>query len=50
VLALANQTFQLWRIYIFFQSKVLVGFLMVAILATCGIGIASAIEAWIFSE
>ncbi|KAJ7933039.1 hypothetical protein B0H13DRAFT_2513009, partial [Mycena leptocephala] len=50
VLALANPTFQLWHIYIFFRSKVLVGFLMVAILATCGIGIVSAIEAWIFSE
>ncbi|KAJ7151917.1 hypothetical protein C8R43DRAFT_1004654 [Mycena crocata] len=50
VLALVNQTFQSWRIYIFTKSKILVGSLLVTALATCGIGAAAAIESWIFSE
>ncbi|KAJ7106762.1 hypothetical protein C8R44DRAFT_326494 [Mycena epipterygia] len=40
VLALVNQTFQLWRIYMFTKSKILVGFILAAALATCGLGIA----------
>ncbi|KAJ7136838.1 hypothetical protein C8R44DRAFT_363183 [Mycena epipterygia] len=43
VLALVNQTFQSWRIYIFTKSKILVGFILAVALATCGLGIAIAI-------
>ncbi|KAJ7159197.1 hypothetical protein C8R43DRAFT_994143 [Mycena crocata] len=50
VLALVNQAFQSWRIYIFTKSKILVALLLVTALATCGIGVAAAIESWIFSE
>ncbi|KAJ6628566.1 hypothetical protein B0H10DRAFT_1990453 [Mycena sp. CBHHK59/15] len=50
IIALINQTFQSWRIYIFTQSKLLFGFLLVTALAACGMGIAAAIESWIFSE
>ncbi|KAJ7482599.1 hypothetical protein FB451DRAFT_1555632 [Mycena latifolia] len=46
VLAVINQTYQAWRIYVFTQSKILVGFLVVAALATCGMGITVAIEGW----
>ncbi|KAJ7463609.1 hypothetical protein FB451DRAFT_457429 [Mycena latifolia] len=50
VLAVINQTYQAWRIYIFTQNKILVGFLVVAALATCGMGIAAGIQALILSE
>ncbi|KAJ7463549.1 hypothetical protein FB451DRAFT_1264865 [Mycena latifolia] len=50
VLAVINQTYQAWRIYAFTQSKILVGFLVVAALATCGMGTAAAIQAWILHE
>ncbi|KAJ7347576.1 hypothetical protein DFH08DRAFT_1002552 [Mycena albidolilacea] len=50
VLAITNQMFQSWRIYLFTGSRIRVGFLVVASLAACGTGVASAIEAWIFSE
>ncbi|KAJ7088178.1 hypothetical protein C8R44DRAFT_892972 [Mycena epipterygia] len=43
VLALVNQTFQSWRIYMFTKSKILVGFILAAALAACGLGIAAAI-------
>ncbi|KAJ7463606.1 hypothetical protein FB451DRAFT_1042867 [Mycena latifolia] len=42
--------YQAWRIYVFTQSKILIGFLVVAALATCGMGIAAAIQAWILHE
>ncbi|KAJ7136836.1 hypothetical protein C8R44DRAFT_363114 [Mycena epipterygia] len=50
ILALINQTFQSWRIYQFTQSKILVGFILAAALATCGLGVSAAIQSWIFSE
>ncbi|KAJ7463625.1 hypothetical protein FB451DRAFT_1265074 [Mycena latifolia] len=50
ILALINHMFQAWRIYVFTKSKILVGFLVVAALATCGMGIAAAIQSWILSE
>ncbi|KAJ7467507.1 hypothetical protein FB451DRAFT_1258724 [Mycena latifolia] len=50
VVALINQMFQAWRIYVFTNNKILVGFLVVAALATCGMGIAAAIQSWILSE
>ncbi|KAJ7136780.1 hypothetical protein C8R44DRAFT_362703 [Mycena epipterygia] len=43
VLALVNQTFQSWRIYMYTKSKILVSFILAAALATCGLGIAVAI-------
>ncbi|KAJ7463558.1 hypothetical protein FB451DRAFT_1264891 [Mycena latifolia] len=50
VLAVINQMYQAWRIYVFTQSKILVGFLVVVVLATCGIGITVAIKAWIMHQ
>ncbi|KAF8171201.1 hypothetical protein K438DRAFT_1773328 [Mycena galopus ATCC 62051] len=50
VLAITNQMFQLWRIYLFTGSRIRVGFLVVTSLAACGTGIAAAIQAWVFSE
>ncbi|KAJ7463582.1 hypothetical protein FB451DRAFT_1264958 [Mycena latifolia] len=50
VLAVINQTYQAWRIYIFTRNKILVGFLVVAALATCGMGIAAGIQVLILSE
>ncbi|KAJ7687635.1 hypothetical protein B0H17DRAFT_1136185 [Mycena rosella] len=50
LLALINQTFQSWRIYVLTQSKILFGFLLAAGLAACGMGVAAAIQSWIFSE
>ncbi|KAJ7513098.1 hypothetical protein B0H11DRAFT_1948653 [Mycena galericulata] len=50
VLALVNQAFQSWRIYAFTKSKVIIGFIVVIALATCGMGIAAAVQSWIFSE
>ncbi|KAJ7131282.1 hypothetical protein C8R44DRAFT_978203 [Mycena epipterygia] len=44
VLALVNQMFQSWRIYIFTKSKILVGFILAAALAACGTGFAAAIQ------
>ncbi|KAJ7460238.1 hypothetical protein FB451DRAFT_1500599 [Mycena latifolia] len=45
VLAVINQTYQAWHIYVFTQNKNLVGFLVVAALATWGMGIAAGIQA-----
>jgi len=50
VLAITNQLFQSWRIYQFTRNKILIGCLVVASLATCGMGVAAAIQSWIFSE
>ncbi|KAJ7867775.1 hypothetical protein B0H14DRAFT_2731048 [Mycena olivaceomarginata] len=50
VLAITNQLFQSWRIYQFTRNKILVGFLVATSLAACGMGVAAAIESWIFSE
>ncbi|KAJ6537894.1 hypothetical protein B0H19DRAFT_1270286 [Mycena capillaripes] len=47
ILALVFQTFQSWRIYVFTKSKVLVAFLLVTALATCGMGVGAAIQALI---
>ncbi|KAJ7112691.1 hypothetical protein C8R44DRAFT_882444 [Mycena epipterygia] len=44
VLALVNQTFQCWRIYVFTKSKILVGFILAAALAACVTGFAAAIQ------
>ncbi|KAJ7112536.1 hypothetical protein C8R44DRAFT_985021 [Mycena epipterygia] len=44
VLALVNQTFQSWRIYMFTKSKILVGFILAAALAACGTGIPAGIQ------
>ncbi|KAJ6632120.1 hypothetical protein B0H10DRAFT_5194 [Mycena sp. CBHHK59/15] len=50
VLALINQLFQCYRIYKFTASKILVGVIVAAALATCGMGLAAAVQSWIFSE
>ncbi|KAJ7463584.1 hypothetical protein FB451DRAFT_1180074 [Mycena latifolia] len=50
VLALINQMFQAWRIYVFTQNKILVGSLVVAALVTCGMGITAAIQSWILHQ
>jgi len=50
VLAITNQMFQAWRIYMFTKNKILIGFLVATSLAACGMGVAAAIESWIFSE
>ncbi|KAJ7151915.1 hypothetical protein C8R43DRAFT_1004650 [Mycena crocata] len=50
VLALVTQTFQTWRIYLFTRSKLLALVLLVTALPTCGIGVAAAVQSWIFSE
>ncbi|KAJ7112525.1 hypothetical protein C8R44DRAFT_248582 [Mycena epipterygia] len=44
VLALVNHTFQSWRIYMFTESKILVGFILAAALGTFGTGVAAAIQ------
>ncbi|KAJ7112692.1 hypothetical protein C8R44DRAFT_882445 [Mycena epipterygia] len=44
VLALINQTFQCWRIYVFTKSKILVGVILAAALVACGTGFAAAIQ------
>ncbi|KAJ7112663.1 hypothetical protein C8R44DRAFT_985083 [Mycena epipterygia] len=43
-LALINQTFQCWRIYVFTKSKILVGIILAAALAAFGMGVAAAIQ------
>ncbi|KAF7349927.1 hypothetical protein MVEN_01293400 [Mycena venus] len=50
VLAIINQTFQSWRIYLFTGSRIRVGFLVATSLVACGMGVAAAIEAWTLSE
>ncbi|KAJ6570311.1 hypothetical protein B0H10DRAFT_2098314 [Mycena sp. CBHHK59/15] len=50
IIPLANQTLQTWRIYTFTRSKLLVGFLLTAVLTACGTGVAVAIQSWISSE
>ncbi|KAJ7136834.1 hypothetical protein C8R44DRAFT_363097 [Mycena epipterygia] len=50
VLALINQTFQSWRIYHFTNSKILVGVLLTAALAACGMGVGAAIQSSIISD
>ncbi|KAJ7633643.1 hypothetical protein DFH06DRAFT_1139977 [Mycena polygramma] len=50
VLAILNQAFQSWRIYAFTKNKILTGFLLVSVVATCGMGLAAAIQSWMFSE
>ncbi|KAJ6614982.1 hypothetical protein B0H10DRAFT_1916209 [Mycena sp. CBHHK59/15] len=50
ILALINQVFQSWRIYMFTRSKLLIGFLLAGALAACGTGVAAAVQSWIFSE
>ncbi|KAJ6628568.1 hypothetical protein B0H10DRAFT_160288 [Mycena sp. CBHHK59/15] len=50
VLALINQSFQCYRIWLFTQSRILVGVIMATALAACGLGIAAAVQSWIFSE
>ncbi|KAJ6532966.1 hypothetical protein B0H19DRAFT_1186722 [Mycena capillaripes] len=50
VLAITNQMFQSWRIYLFTRNKILIGFLVATSLASCGMGVAAAIQSWIFSE
>ncbi|KAJ7112664.1 hypothetical protein C8R44DRAFT_797965 [Mycena epipterygia] len=44
VLALVNQIFQSWRIYMFTKSKILVGFILAAALAAFGTGFAAGIQ------
>ncbi|KAF8139432.1 hypothetical protein K438DRAFT_1785665 [Mycena galopus ATCC 62051] len=50
ILAITNQMFQSWRIYFFTGSRICVGFLVMTSLAACGMGVATAIKTWIFSE
>ncbi|KAJ7452738.1 hypothetical protein B0H11DRAFT_283318 [Mycena galericulata] len=50
VIALMNQAFQTYRIYKFTDSKILVGVLAAAAIATWGLGFAAAVQSWIFSE
>ncbi|KAJ6514315.1 hypothetical protein C8R47DRAFT_1090920 [Mycena vitilis] len=50
VLAITFQAFQAWRIYAFTRNKFLLGGLVVTSLATCGMGLAAAIQSWLFSE
>ncbi|KAJ7912989.1 hypothetical protein B0H13DRAFT_1874279 [Mycena leptocephala] len=50
VLAITNQMFLTWKIYLFTRNKILIGFLTATSLAACGMGVAAAIESWIFSE
>lgn len=45
VLALMNQSFQGWRIYMFTKNKIFAAFLVVGALAACGMGAAAAIQA-----
>ncbi|KAJ6609077.1 hypothetical protein B0H10DRAFT_140210 [Mycena sp. CBHHK59/15] len=50
VLALINQMFQCYRIYTFIPNKILAGLIIATALAACGLGIAAAVQSWIFSE
>ncbi|KAJ6518159.1 hypothetical protein C8R47DRAFT_1086200 [Mycena vitilis] len=50
VLAIANQLFQSWRIYVFTKNTVLAVSLVLASVATCGMGLAAAIQSWIITE
>ncbi|KAJ7055737.1 hypothetical protein C8F01DRAFT_1258114 [Mycena amicta] len=47
LLALTNQIFQLYRIYLFTSNRILCLLLLAAALAACGTGIAAAVGAWL---
>ncbi|KAJ7676921.1 hypothetical protein DFH06DRAFT_1079989 [Mycena polygramma] len=50
ILAIINQSFQSWRIYAFTKNKILTGCLFVTLVATFGMGLAAAIQSWMFSD
>ncbi|KAF8171166.1 hypothetical protein K438DRAFT_1982160 [Mycena galopus ATCC 62051] len=50
ILAITNQMFQLWRIYLFTGSRIRVGLLMVTSVAACGTGVAAVIKTTVISE
>ncbi|KAJ6493365.1 hypothetical protein C8R45DRAFT_1095871 [Mycena sanguinolenta] len=50
ILAMTNQMFQTWKIYLFTRSKTFVVFLTATSLATCGLGITLAVKSWFILE
>ncbi|KAF8164512.1 hypothetical protein K438DRAFT_1492437, partial [Mycena galopus ATCC 62051] len=50
ILAITNQMFQTWKIYLFKRNKTLVVFLSVTSLAACGLGATAAIKSWLIFE
>ncbi|KAJ7197980.1 hypothetical protein GGX14DRAFT_573821 [Mycena pura] len=44
ILALVNQTFQSWRVYVFTENKVLVGILFIAALTAFAMGAAASVQ------
>ncbi|KAF7378252.1 hypothetical protein MSAN_00250400 [Mycena sanguinolenta] len=50
ILAITNQLFQTWKIYLFTRNKTLVAFLTATSLAACGLGITAAVKTWLELE
>ncbi|KAF7350632.1 hypothetical protein MSAN_01623400 [Mycena sanguinolenta] len=50
ILAITNQMFQTWKIYLFTRNKTFVVFLIATSLAACGLGITAAVKAWLDLE
>ncbi|KAJ6493386.1 hypothetical protein C8R45DRAFT_928144 [Mycena sanguinolenta] len=50
VLAITNQMFQTWKIYLFTRNKTFVVFLTATSMAACGLGIAVAVKSWFIVE
>ncbi|KAJ6493391.1 hypothetical protein C8R45DRAFT_1073285 [Mycena sanguinolenta] len=46
ILAITNQMFQTWKIYLFTRNKIFVVFLTAASLAACGVGLTVAVKSW----
>ncbi|KAJ6493362.1 hypothetical protein C8R45DRAFT_1136546 [Mycena sanguinolenta] len=50
ILALTNQMFQTWKIYLFTRNKTFVVFLTATSMAACGLGVAVAVKSWFIVE
>ncbi|KAJ6493377.1 hypothetical protein C8R45DRAFT_1136562 [Mycena sanguinolenta] len=50
ILAITNQMFQTWKIYLFTRNKTFVVFLTATSMAACGVGITVAVKSWFIVE
>ncbi|KAF7350608.1 hypothetical protein MSAN_01620900 [Mycena sanguinolenta] len=50
ILAITNQMFQTWKIYLFTRNKTLVVLLTTTSLVACGLGITASVKAWLNLE
>ncbi|KAJ6493346.1 hypothetical protein C8R45DRAFT_989515 [Mycena sanguinolenta] len=50
ILAITNQIFQTWKIYLLTRNKTFVVFLTATSLAACGLGLTAAVKTWLILE